>query len=225
MNRLRAALLQWQRQRALKRCAFTPLIHWLHAWPEELNCLALQAPLLAVDFETTGLNPKQDAILSIGWVPVTHGRIQVGQGQHCIIRIEQPLPEETIKVHGITHQRMAQGLALEHVLKELFTAMSGRFPLVHFARIERTFLQAAFQNLGSCKPPFPMVDTFHIAQTRMHHLPHVAPQQLRLYTLREQYHLPRYPAHHALNDAIATAELFLAQMKESPNTRLSEILI
>ena len=33
---------------------------------------------------------------------------------------------------------------------------------------------------------------------------------LRLAALRSRYHLPRYPAHNALSDALAAAELFLA---------------
>lgn len=224
MNFLHHAYLLWRQKRTRKMCAWSPLREWLTHWPD-LHQPTLHAPLLALDFETTGLNPKQDAILSVGWVPVTDERIQVGKGTHRIVRIDQPLPDKTIKVHGITHQRMQQGLPLEKVLEELFTALQGRFPLVHFARIEQTFLQAALKNLAGCTPPLPMVDTFHIAQTRMRHLPHITPQQLRLYALREHYHLPRYPAHHALNDAIATAELFLAQMKESPKTRLFNLLI
>ena len=34
--------------------------------------------------------------------------------------------------------------------------------------------------------------------------------QLRLHALRERYGLPRYKAHNALTDALATAELFCA---------------
>lgn len=224
MNFLQHAFLLWQQKRTRDACQWPPLSQWLARWPN-MHQPALHTPLLALDFETTGLNPKQDAILSVGWVPVTKGRIQVGKGVHRIVRINQPLPEKTIKIHGVTHQRMRQGLSLESVLEELFAAMEGRLLLVHFARIERAFLHTVLKHLAGCTPPLPMVDTFHIAQSRMRHLPHIPPQQLRLYALREHYHLPRYPAHHALNDAIATAELFLAQMKESPNTRLSEILI
>lgn len=33
-------------------------------------------PLLAMDFETTGLDPQQDEIVSIGIVPMTLARIQ-----------------------------------------------------------------------------------------------------------------------------------------------------
>jgi len=35
---------------------------------------------------------------------------------------------------------------------------------------------------------------------------------LRLHALSERYNLPRYSAHNALSDALAAAELFLAQV-------------
>ena len=37
---------------------------------------------------------------------------------------------------------------------------------------------------------------------------------LRLFNLRPRYNLPRYKAHNALSDAIATAELFMALAAE-----------
>ena len=43
----------------------------------------------------------------------------------------------------------------------------------------------------------------------------IAPGDLRLFNLRERYHLPNYKAHNALSDAISTAELFLALAAES----------
>jgi len=40
-------------------------------------------------------------------------------------------------------------------------------------------------------------------------------RDLRLFNLRASHHLPRYPAHNALSDALATAELFLALAAEA----------
>jgi DNA polymerase-3 subunit epsilon len=38
------------------------------------------------------------------------------------------------------------------------------------------------------------------------------PRSLRLADARRRYHLPEYAPHHALTDALATAELFQAQI-------------
>ena len=39
-------------------------------------------PLLAMDFETTGLDPQQDEIVSINIVPITLARIQSSASRH-----------------------------------------------------------------------------------------------------------------------------------------------
>ncbi len=224
---MKALWRHFQRQRALNRCPEV-VRNWLQSWPDP-DQPALLAPLLALDFETTGLDPAKDAILSAGWVPMDQGVILAGRGEHRLVRIEQPLPEETIKVHGITHQRMATGQTLEQLLTELFSALHGRLPLVHFARIEQRFLAAACRKLFGCAPPLPMVDTFELArrtQERSGRPP--SGDTLRLDALRQAHGLPDRPPHHALEDALATAELWLAMLKQrSDGTRLKlkEVLV
>lgn len=60
----------------------------------------------------------------------------------------------------------------------------------------------------------PAIDTLNLArQWYTSRNTEIAPNDLRLYALREQYGLPRYNAHDALNDALATAEIFQAQVE------------
>lgn len=54
----------------------------------------------------------------------------------------------------------------------------------------------------------PVIDTLALARAEQ---PMHPPGSLRLGALRARHHLPRYPLHHALSDALAAAELFLAQ--------------
>jgi DNA polymerase-3 subunit epsilon len=74
----------------------------------------------------------------------------------------------------------------------------------------------------------PTIDTLILAQRvfeRQNHTIQVA--DLRLFNLRSRYHLPRYRAHNALNDALAAAELFLAMsadMATSDNCRIRQFL-
>ena len=49
---------------------------------------------------------------------------------------------------------------------------------------------------------------------------------LRLAHARQRYNLPPYHPHHALTDALAAAELFLAQMADqfTPDTPVSDLV-
>lgn len=86
--------------------------------------------------------------------------------------------------------------------------------LVHYARIEKQFLKQACLELYGVSPPLMILDSLQIAKRTLDQRGIAYdPQELRLPTLRHKHHLPSYFAHNALNDAIATAELFLAQQK------------
>ena len=87
--------------------------------------------------------------------------------------------------------------------------------MAHHARIERTFLDAACTRLyGGTLPNLKFADTLALekrsldpAGERRFQAGRPAPVGGAL----ERYGLPRYKAHNALTDALAAAELFLAQ--------------
>ena len=91
--------------------------------------------------------------------------------------------------------------------------------LVHFARIERQFLQQACLELYGFAPDFPMIDTLVVAKRQLDKRDvSYDPSELRLSSLRYQMKLPDHHGHDALNDAVATAELLLGQMANKANS-------
>ncbi|MGV6817993.1 MAG: exonuclease domain-containing protein [Thiotrichales bacterium] len=178
---------------------------------------------LALDFETTGLDPDQGAILSIGYTVIKHSRILLKKNGHLLVRINKPLPHDSVVIHHITDDRMSLGEPLTAAINKLLLAMAGRALLVHYQGIEKPFLNAAGKQLFGSEIPAVYVDTLDIARKRLSRAPvRYGPHHLRLFNLRDYYQLPRYHAHNALEDAIATAELFLAEMN-AKGTPLSKI--
>jgi DNA polymerase-3 subunit epsilon len=74
----------------------------------------------------------------------------------------------------------------------------------------------------------PTIDTQVLARRRFERRDQpYQPKDLRLFNLRTTYGLPRYQAHNALSDALATAELFLAltaDMAQNGHCRLNELM-
>lgn len=166
-----------------------------------------------MDLETTGLDLGRDTILSVGYTVIRSGRVVLAENGHHIVRTSLPIPRETVVIHRISDDRAQQGEELADVLTTVLEKMAGRAVLAHFARIERGFLEAAAEGLWGFRPPIYVVDTLEIERKRLSRLQsEVGPHYLRLFHCRDRYGLPRYRAHNALEDAIATAELFLAQM-------------
>lgn len=213
------SLIHWlagyeaKRKRQLKKVPSGPLHDFLSVPFPALDTPFAELPILAVDFETTGLDAKLDKLLSVGFVSLEQEQIKLNSSYHQIIKTETQLQESNVIIHQITDDQKDQGQPLHTVVEKLLKALAGKIMLVHFARIERQFLQQACLELYGLAPNFPMIDTLVVAKRQLDKRD-VAydPSELRLSNLRHQYKLPDHHGHDALNDAVATAELLLAQM-------------
>jgi DNA polymerase-3 subunit epsilon len=169
--------------------------------------------LMAVDLETTGLDPRRDAVLSIGFVPVDGSRITLAGARQLLVKGDREVGQSAA-IHGLTDDAVASGTALEEALGIVMSALAGRVLLAHHAAIERAFLSAACVEVFGTAVPFPSVDTMVLEQRLLEagsgHEP--PPDSLRLQASRDRRGLPRYRSHEALTDALACAELYLAQV-------------
>lgn len=169
--------------------------------------------LLALDLETTGLDPHSDRILSVGFVPVDGLQISLAGAEHHICRADVEVGQSAA-VHGITDDALAEGIDLRELVDRVAAALTGRVLLAHHAAIETEFLSAACERAHGVPLPMSAVDTMQL-QSRVlgsHAGEDLPPGALRLATARAHLGLPRYAAHEALTDALACAELYLVQV-------------
>ncbi len=202
---------EYQRRQALHQAAPGPLADFLAAPLPEKTADCREIEIVAIDLETTGLDPRKDDILSIGMVNIDHFGIKLATAWHSIVRIDRDIPGESAVIHQITDDQSASGAPIEELLPELLRRLAGKPMLVHYSPIEQNFINAACQRLYGAPFVVPIIDTLEIGQrvfTRRNHTIQVG--DLRLFNLRPRYNLPQYKAHNALSDALATAELFLA---------------
>ena len=182
--------------------------------------------LLAVDIETTGLDARSDRLLSVGFVPVDGGDIVLGGAGRVLVRAGSEVGQSAT-VHGLTDDELARGVPLPDAVAAVLEALAGRALLAHFARVETGFLSAACERLWGTGMPCVAVDTMELerglVETGWGSEPDAG--ALRLWTARGRRGLPVYKAHEALTDALACAELYLAQRAElaarSPETTLT----
>lgn len=189
-------------------------------------------PLLALDIETTGLDLQRDAIVSVGLVPFSTRRIHLAERRYWIVRPECPLNSRSVTLHHITHADIEQAPAFRDILPELLDAMTGCIPVVHYRTIERSFLDRAVNECLGEPFSFPTIDTMEIEArryrsslwSRWRRRIGGSTVSVRLHGSRARYHLPHYQAHHALVDALATAELLQAQIATHfrPDTPIHE---
>lgn len=204
----------------------------------EAGCVAPETPiedvpLVAVDFETTGLDPNKHSIVSIGLVPFTLGRVQLGGSRYWLVKPRLPLHQTSITIHGITHTDIDKAPDLSEVLDDVLASLAGRIPVVHYRKIERPFLSMALHSRIGEGIRFPVIDTMAI-EAHLHpnrrpawwrQLMGQKPLSIRLADSRSRYNLPHYPPHNALVDAVSTAELLIAQVHHhfSPETPVGDL--
>ncbi|MEG3639035.1 exonuclease domain-containing protein [Magnetococcus sp. PR-3] len=205
--------MEWQRKRLFEKAKSEPIRDFLSVPIVDAKTDYRDVKFLALDLETTGLDPKKSEILSVGYAPVRNGRLILKDRAHYLIRPENAISHDSAVVHGITDDHAeAHGESLAEVMPRVLNALKGHVLIAHHCPIEINFIRNACQQLYGEVPLIPAVDTLIIEKQILdRRSPTFEPGALRLFTARTRYNLPRYAAHDALMDAIACGELFLAQ--------------
>ena len=206
--------LERRRARAAAR-ASGPLADFYRVPVQPPSTPADQLRLLALDIETTGLDPRRDTVLSVGWVPVDGDTISFAGAGHVVLAADAEVGQSAV-FHGITDDQVAAGTPVADALEQVLAALAGRAMLAHFATIETRFLSLLCERLHGAPLVTPVVDTLvlHDRLVNRGFDDEARAGELRLWNARTRYGLPRYRAHGALTDAIACAELYLGHVAE-----------
>lgn len=167
-----------------------------------------QAQFCALDFETTGLNLRKDEVVSFGAVTIAEGRIQAASARYRIVRPDRPVSPESIACHAIRPQDLVNAPRFEDCLDELVELLAGRVLIAHAAWIELALLRRALKH-RRLRPAKLVVDTSRLAMAAGLPAP-PAGRVIGLEHLAALMGLPGHTPHHALGDALTTAEVFLA---------------
>lgn len=172
-----------------------------------------ESSFIVLDMETTGLDPKQHQVISLGWVLIENGVIQLDTAQHLLLDSAQ-IDDVSIGIHMITEADVVeQGRRHASVLRYLRQIMKDKVLVAHYAPLELGFLKSLWQTQPMPSLTVNWLDTMQIEMQRRQRTQQVIQEGgFRLAPTRERYGLPDYPGHDALTDAMATAELLLAQI-------------
>lgn len=162
-----------------------------------------------VDLETTGLDARRHEIISWAVVPVDDGRIIAGDARYGLVR-PRAMPEAgSIVVHGILPADLEAAPPPDAAIDELLDAVAGRVVVAHAAWFERSFLRRASARRG-VRWRSPMIDTSVVGRLWLFERDGYLPRGISLRTLTRALGLPAHRPHHALGDALTTAQAFLA---------------
>ena len=168
------------------------------------------ADYLAIDLETTALSPDEGEVVSVAWVALSNGEIDLSSAAHRLLQAKGDVGNSAT-IHHLRDCDREGGEDAQQVMRELLLAATGKTLLFHGGALDIAFLNQLSRRYFCAPLLLPFVDTLQQERRRrLRHQDALAPGELRLADCRKHYHLPSYPAHNALSDALATAELFLA---------------
>ena len=122
---------------------------------------------IVLDTETTGLDPAEGhRIIEICCLELDN-HLPTGKVYHTLLQPERDIPEESVRVHGLTSEKLADAPLFVGIADDLL-AFLGDAPLViHNAEFDLKFLNAEFARIE--RPLLPRargVDTIALAKRR-----------------------------------------------------------
>lgn len=210
--------------------------YWLNrlaSWYQRrtlLNRPWQQLRYVALDIETNGLDPKQHDILAIAWLSINPPLMDIGDAEYHIFPADHVVLGQSPVIHGLTRTDFTACSAPKQVLQQLAIDLQNAVLVCHHRRLDWAFLQSAAKHYGISLKPLAIFDTLAFEQQRLQRQPQyqhgLPPALLTLSACRDRYLLPQYTAHNALDDAIACAELFLAEVYQAAdeNAQVGQLL-
>jgi len=204
--------LQWGRRRLAAKAEHPALKRYLAAPLPGARSLWRDVRFVALDIETTGVDVASAEMLSIGWVPIENGAIQLAGANTQLICPEGDVGQSAT-IHGLTDTRVSEGTTVEKAFLRLLEALESSIVIVHHAVLDIGMLNRASRDVFGTSLPLPVIDTLALQKQKLlRESGGIAADALRLASVRDAYSLPVYAAHECLGDAIATAEVFLAMV-------------
>jgi DNA polymerase III subunit epsilon len=167
------------------------------------------AGFVAVDVETTGLDPRRDEIVSFAAVPVEEGRVLASEAVRGLVRPSTPPPGSSVEIHGLRAADLEAAPPAEEALAPLVAVLTGRIPVAHGAWVERSFLGPRLRPLGF-RLPRRILDTALLWRALCIQRGDGDPGWCTLSAVAGGLGLPVHRSHDAEGDALTTAQAFLA---------------
>ena len=159
----------------------------------------------SLDFELTGLDLQRDRIISFGVVPVDGSRVEVGRSVYELVDPgDVEMSPDAVTIHGLRPIDVRGANPAEAARRSLDAALGGRFLITWFAIVEASFLGKLYGMRA--KPWLRRCIDVRVLVARL--LGNDG-ARMTLEQAADRFGVPVASPHHALDDALVTAQLFL----------------
>ena len=166
---------------------------------------SLDHTCVVFDIETTGFSPLKNRIIEIGAVRVEEGRIV--DKFSSFVNPDVPIPFEIEKLTGINDNMVLDAPKIDRVLPEFLEFCRGAVMVAHNAGFDISFIKENARQQGLEFNPT-VLDTVSLARVLLPNL-----NRFKLDTVAKELKINLANHHRAVDDAGATAEIFVRFIK------------
>ena len=159
---------------------------------------------IVFDLETTGLNPHHCKITEIGAVKVKNGEIL--EVFNTFVDPECPIPEDIVKLTGITDEMVKDAPKIDEALKSFFEFTGDRLLIAHNAGFDTGFIKAA---ADLCGMPF---ENSYLDTVSMSRYVNPELKKHKLDVLAKYFDLGDFNHHRASDDSEMLAYIFFRML-------------
>lgn len=163
---------------------------------------SLDDTFVVFDIETTGLSKETESITEIGAVKVVDGKII--DRFSTFVNPERPIPAEITKLTGITNEMVADAPVITESLPKFLEFCQDAVLVAHNANFDTGFIRLNAERKCGIEVKNTVLDTLELSRSLLPEL-----KKHKLDIVCEQLGVSLEGHHRAVNDAEATAEVFL----------------
>ena len=166
--------------------------------------------VVVLDCETTGLNPRHDAVIAVAAIVIRGNRILTSEAYKAIIRSDRVPTSESIKVHRLRARDVAAGRPMHEVLPELLRFIGGRPIVGYYVDFDVRMLDKYVLRYIEAKLPNRRIEVSEIYYALKYGgAPPGTVLDLRFRSILSDLGIPSLELHDAFNDALITAMMYM----------------
>ncbi|TDK28379.1 3'-5' exonuclease [Luteimonas aestuarii] len=165
---------------------------------------------VSLDLETTGLDPRNDHILTLAAVPIRGGVVVASERFEQRIRPDRSFGIDSIRHHHITPDEAAEGVSVTAAMRAFLPWLGSRTLLGYHLAFDVAMLAPHAKAITGFALPNPRVDLAHAFAARARRAQPDVPPNLDFQHIADTLGVPVLGRHSALGDATTVALCWIA---------------
>jgi DNA polymerase-3 subunit epsilon len=176
--------------------------------------------VVSLDLETTSLDVNKASILSIGAVRISGKRVKTSDRLDIALKPPADLTAESIKIHKIRAQDLAEGIELRDALEQVLEFVGNRPILGYYVNYDIRVLSKHLRQEFGFDLPNRAIELSHVYHDIIKWKHVGGDVDLRFDSIASKLNMPIIQRHTALGDAITVALMYV-RLKHGDSSQLT----